>query len=113
MPIAQPCRFVNREWKTSNLLRLFPEANDRRRIPRSRFHERGLEVLIPTETSLKEGLIGFEFERVRHDTCSIRNSQTAMLRNSCRVSALSRKQPNIRLVTKSESGLCTPRVVMQ
>src|SRR6185437_9902557 len=39
--------------------------------------------------------------------------QSIMLRNSCRVSALSRKQPSMRLVTRSVSGLCTPRVVMQ
>ena len=39
--------------------------------------------------------------------------QSIMLRNSCRVSGLSRKQPSIRLVTRSVSGLCTPRVVMQ
>src|SRR5262249_20118426 len=36
-----------------------------------------------------------------------------MLRNSYRVSGLSRKHPSIRLVTKSESVLCTPRVDMQ
>jgi hypothetical protein len=31
--------------------------------------------------------------------------QSTMLRNSCRVSALSRKQPSMRLVTRSVSGL--------
>lgn len=40
-------------------------------------------------------------------------SQSIKVRNSCRVMGLSRKQPNIRLVTKSVSALCTPRVVMQ
>ena len=39
--------------------------------------------------------------------------QFAMPRNSWRVSALSRKQPSMRLVTRSVPGLCTPRVVMQ
>ena len=40
-------------------------------------------------------------------------AQSTIPRNSCRVSALSRKQPSMRLVTRSVSGLCTPRVVMQ
>jgi len=35
-----------------------------------------------------------------------------MLRNSCRVSGLSRKQPSIRLVTRSAPGLWIPRVVI-
>jgi len=38
---------------------------------------------------------------------------TAKARNSCRVSGLSRKQPSMRLVTKSDPGLRTPRAVMQ
>ena len=39
--------------------------------------------------------------------------QVAMPRNSWRVRALSRKQPSMRLVTRSVPGLWTPRVVMQ
>src|SRR6185312_1088161 len=45
--------------------------------------------------------------------CMRAQDYPAMLKNSCRVAGLSRKQPNMRLVTRSEPGLCTPRVVMQ
>ena len=54
-------------------------------------------------------LIGHVFLRCDCPFCA----HAAIPRNSWRVSGLSRKQPSMRLVTRSVSGLCTPRVVMQ